>query len=212
MTSAMHRTGSRTRAWKSLCDFWRDVVCRSYVEMETRPLDRVDRFSGSIAAMTAGAVQVSPVRLGNLPHLSARTPGTISRANERYFVVGLVLDGYANTTGQASLGRQALAFWASSPMRASSALEPFRGTERLGSQLQPGSRGSGGSARPARGCFPAARPDQRRMRSRVNARTAKRRNRTRVRYGLPVSGRALRTLAVAASLWRRPSIDLNVGR
>jgi len=61
--------------------------------MELRPLDRVDRFSGSIAAMTAGAVQVSRVRLGNLPHLSARTPGTISRANEHYFVIGLVLDG-----------------------------------------------------------------------------------------------------------------------
>lgn len=74
-------------------DFWREVVCRSYVEMETRPLDRVDRFSGSIAAMTAGAVQVSRVRLRNLSHLSARTPVTIARAHEHYYVIGLVLDG-----------------------------------------------------------------------------------------------------------------------
>jgi len=74
-------------------DFWRDAVCRSYVEMETRPLERVEGFSASLTAMTVGAVRVTRIRLRNLPLLAARTPAAIARAQEHYFVIGLVLDG-----------------------------------------------------------------------------------------------------------------------
>ena len=74
-------------------DFWRDVVCRLSVEIEARPLGAVQGFRGSATGMTAGAVQLSRVSVEPIAHIATRTPATIARANEQYFVIGLPLSG-----------------------------------------------------------------------------------------------------------------------
>jgi AraC-like DNA-binding protein len=74
-------------------EFWREVVCRLAVEMEARPLAAVRGFRGTATATTAGAVLLTHVSVQPTAHVATRTPATIARANEQYFVIGLALAG-----------------------------------------------------------------------------------------------------------------------
>jgi hypothetical protein len=59
-------------------DFWREVICRPFVELDARPLAEVERFHASVSGSVAGPAQLSPV--SDAAHISTRTPAGIVRA------------------------------------------------------------------------------------------------------------------------------------
>lgn len=78
-------------------DYWHEVICRIYVQLEARPGEQAaGGFGGRVHGLAAGPVQLT--RVTAAPHVAVRTPTTISRADEHYFLVSLMLDGACRLT------------------------------------------------------------------------------------------------------------------
>jgi AraC-like DNA-binding protein len=86
VTMSTESVGDRDRF-----DYWHDVICRLYVQLEAHPLDPGARFAGDVTGLAAGPVQLTRVTSG--PHQAERTRAAIARADDHYFLVSLVLDG-----------------------------------------------------------------------------------------------------------------------
>lgn len=85
-------------------DYWRDVVCATFVQLELEPPPvQGGRFRGQVTARDFGCVQVATVTAD--PHSVVRTPAAIRRSQEDDFFVDLPVRGYLTL---AQDGREAL--------------------------------------------------------------------------------------------------------
>ncbi len=76
----------------SQLDYWRDVVCATFVQLELEPPPvRSGRFRGQVVAQELDCVQVATVTAD--PHAVVRTPAAIRRSLEDDFFVDLAVRG-----------------------------------------------------------------------------------------------------------------------
>ncbi|MBO0774866.1 MAG: helix-turn-helix domain-containing protein [Actinobacteria bacterium] len=88
----------------SQLDYWRDVVCATFVQLELEPPARCHgRFRGRVVAQDLDCVQVATVTAD--PHAVVRTPAAIRRSGEDDFFVDLAVQGRLAMTQD---GREAL--------------------------------------------------------------------------------------------------------
>jgi AraC-like DNA-binding protein len=75
-------------------DYWRDVVCATFVQLELEPPPELGsgRFRGHVTALDLDCVQLATVDAD--PHSVVRTPAAIRRSHEDDFFVNLAVRGY----------------------------------------------------------------------------------------------------------------------
>jgi AraC-like DNA-binding protein len=77
----------------SQLDYWRDVVCATFVQLELEPPERHGgRFRGEVSAQDLDCVQVATVSAD--PHSVVRTPAAIRRSLEDDFFVNVAVRGH----------------------------------------------------------------------------------------------------------------------
>lgn len=85
-------------------DYWRDVVCATFVQLELEPPPwRSGRFRGHVTAQDLDCVQIATVTAD--PHAVVRTPAAIRQSHEDDFFVNLAVRGFITL---AQDGRQAV--------------------------------------------------------------------------------------------------------
>jgi AraC-like DNA-binding protein len=72
-------------------DYWHEVICRVFVELDACRLAGPETFGGSVRSVDAGPLQLT--RVDAQPHRVTRSNRAISHADDQYFLVSLQLEG-----------------------------------------------------------------------------------------------------------------------